>query len=102
MHGIYYDANDYKIFLINYLMYKVSKSLLESIMIAAKNSYPNEFAGLLGSSTETELVDDFIAVNSIQGSHQVLIKQHLLPNDFSIIGTVHSHPSNHSPSLFLL
>lgn len=77
-------------------MFKISRSLIDSIIIAAKSSYPNEFAALLGSTTENKLVDEFIAINSIKGATSVLIKQHLIPANLSIAGTVHSHPSSHA------
>ena len=65
------------------------------IFECAKSSYPNQFGGFLKSDetriyriSELELLP-----GTISGGSQATFKLHMLPIDFSIVGTVHSHPS---------
>ena len=65
------------------------------IFESAKSSYPNEFGALLRvddkyKDTITELV---LLPGTISGDAHAIFRMHMLPIDFSIVGTVHSHPS---------
>lgn len=80
-------------------MFKISTKVVDAFLRGAINSFPNEFFALLGSSTQSNLIDEFIIVPSFANSKEVLIQMHLIPIDFSIIGTMHSHPTkNNMPS----
>ena len=75
--------------------WKIKKSTLEFILESAKSSFPNEFGGFLRvdldrKDTITELV---ILPGTISGNSHAIFKFYMLPIDFSIVGTVHSHPS---------
>ncbi len=75
--------------------WKIKKKCLDLIFECAKSSYPNEFGGLLRidsikKDTITELV---MLPGTISGDAHAIFKLHMLPIDFSIVGTVHSHPS---------
>ena len=75
--------------------WKIKEKCLDLILECAKSNYPNEFGGLLSidmntKDTITELV---ILPGTIMGESHALFKLHLKPVDFSIVGTVHSHPS---------
>ena len=77
------------------LQWKIKRECLDLILECAKDSYPNEFGGLLrvdtkGKDTVIELV---ILPGTISGDSHAIFKLHMLPIDFSIVGTVHSHPS---------
>jgi proteasome lid subunit RPN8/RPN11 len=80
----------------------IDHELLQTIFEGAKHLYPRETILLLRGKkkknviTISELVVPPLA-NYGQGFAQ--IRLHMLPMDFSIVGTAHSHPSgNFSPS----
>jgi proteasome lid subunit RPN8/RPN11 len=75
--------------------WNITTQCLSLICESAKSIYPNEFAGLLRvddikKHTITEVV---LLPGTISGSQHALYKMHMKPVDFSIVGTVHSHPS---------
>jgi len=80
----------------------MSEELLDSIFEGAKRLYPKETILLLRGKK----VKDTIRVNDLvipplatYGHGFANYPLHLLPMDFSLIGTVHSHPSgNKTPS----
>jgi proteasome lid subunit RPN8/RPN11 len=81
--------------------WQIQQSVLELIFECAKSSYPNEFGGFLKVDEKnpyaiTELV---LIPGTISGDAHAIFKMHMLPIDFTIKGTVHSHPSvNYTPS----
>lgn len=80
-------------------MWQIKKNVLDSIQLASRNIYPNEFISLLSGSKEKELIDSLIILPSTFGKNFSTIRLDLLPFDESFIGSVHSHPSrNNSPS----
>ena len=64
----------------------------------AKSSYPNESAGLLKVDKEIphKLQELILLPSTLSGDAHAIFKLHMLPIDYSIIGTVHSHPSNNA------
>ena len=77
---------------------RIHKSVIEMIMAAAKDSHPNEFACVLrgekGIITEVLLVP-----GTVTGNRSALLRLHMMPIDFTIVGSAHSHPSpNFHPS----
>ena len=75
--------------------WKITNKCLNLILEASKSSYPNEFGGLLRvdnnlKDTITEIV---ILPGTVSGDSHAIFQLHMLPIDFSIVGTVHSHPS---------
>ncbi|MDX1814207.1 MAG: Mov34/MPN/PAD-1 family protein [Candidatus Bathyarchaeia archaeon] len=84
------------------LTVSISTELLESILEGAKRLYPKETFMLLrgkkskGNIRVSELVVPPLAV---YGYGFANLPFHMLPMDFSVVGTVHSHPSgNINPS----
>jgi len=77
--------------------WKITKKCLNLIFESSKSTYPNEFGGLL--RVDTELKDTIIEVillpGTVSGDSHAIFKLHMLPIDFSIVGTVHSHPSQY-------
>lgn len=61
-------------------------------MAAAKDSHPREFAcvlrGIDGAIAEIVLVP-----GTVMGDRHALLRLHMLPIDFTIVGSAHSHPS---------
>jgi proteasome lid subunit RPN8/RPN11 len=75
--------------------WKIKKKCLDLIFECAKSSYPNEFGGLLRVDLEKKytIIELVILPGTISGDAHAIFKLYMLPIDFSIVGTVHSHPS---------
>lgn len=73
----------------------ITQQCLELICESAKSVFPNEFAGLLRVDEEKKhVVTEVVLIpGTISGSQHALYRLHMKPVDFSIVGTVHSHPS---------
>jgi len=69
----------------------IKRNVLETIIEASKNTFPKEFFALLGS-TDKRVIDEVVVVPAVYGYGHTLIKTGLLPLDFNIVGSVHSHP----------
>lgn len=86
---------------IHTINWKITQRCLNLIFEASKSTYPNEFGGLLRIDEERKDVIDEIVIlpGTISGESHAIFRMHMMPIDFSIIGTVHSHPSfNNKPS----
>ena len=83
------------------IQWKIKRRCLDLIIESSKSVYPNEFGGLLSigekeKDTITELV---LLPGTVQGEAHAIFKLYMMPVDFRIVGTVHSHPSpNPNPS----
>jgi proteasome lid subunit RPN8/RPN11 len=81
----------------------ISKFLLEAILGNAKMLYPKETILLLRGKRKKNLIEIselIVPPLATYGQGFATILTHMLPIDFSIVGTVHSHPSgNLKPSL---
>ncbi|MBS7620208.1 Mov34/MPN/PAD-1 family protein [Candidatus Bathyarchaeota archaeon] len=74
----------------------ISQRLMEAIQENAKLLYPRETILLLRGETrgnEIKITDLLIPPQATYGRGFTSFPPHMLPIDFSIIGTVHSHPS---------
>jgi proteasome lid subunit RPN8/RPN11 len=84
------------------LTVSVSLELLDSIFEGARRLYPKEvFLLLRGQKTKDiiRITDLVVPPLAVYGYGFANLPFHMLPMDFSIVGTVHSHPSgNTSPS----
>lgn len=77
------------------IQWKIKKKCLNIILESAKSIYPKEFGGLLraDANVKNTIIEVILLPGTISGGSQAIFKLHMLPIDFSIIGTVHSHPS---------
>jgi len=75
--------------------WKIKKDCLDLIFECAKSNYPNEFGGLLRVDEELKdmIIEVIILPGTISGDSHAIFQMHMRPIDFSIVGTVHSHPS---------
>jgi len=75
--------------------WSITHQCLSLICESAKSVYPNEFAGLLRVDEERKhVISEIVLIpGTISGNHHALYRMHMKPVDFSIVGTVHSHPS---------
>ena len=71
---------------------RVHSSVIEMIMAAAKDSHPYEFACLLRG--ERGMISEVILVpGTVSSNRSALLRLHMMPIDFTIVGSAHSHPS---------
>ncbi|MEM2969061.1 MAG: Mov34/MPN/PAD-1 family protein [Candidatus Bathyarchaeia archaeon] len=86
----------------NTVAISMSLELLEAIFESARRLYPRETILLLrGKKRKDVIIVDELVVPPLAtyGAGFANIPLHMLPMDFSIVGTVHSHPSgNLEPS----
>jgi len=84
------------------MLISVSDELLQTILEGGRRLYPREMVLLLrGQKRKSELRISEVLVPPLatHGSNFADVRLHMLPMDFSIVGTVHSHPSgNLNPS----
>jgi proteasome lid subunit RPN8/RPN11 len=80
----------------NNLTVSISAELLDSIFEGAKRLYPKEtFLLLRGKKRKSEIrvTDLVVPPLAVYGYGFANLPFHMLPVDFSVVGTVHSHPS---------
>ena len=84
------------------LTVSIPHDLLDAILAGAKQLYPRESFLLLRGKKNKNAInihDLVVAPLSVHGRGFASYPTHMIPMDFSIIGTVHSHPSgNNQPS----
>jgi len=69
------------------------------VMAASRDTYPNEFAAALRVNRRGIITELIMVPGTISGGRKALMHLYNLPIDFSIVGSVHSHPSgNYHPS----
>ncbi len=71
---------------------KITGYLLDMMMESSKDAHPREFAAMLRAKDDT-IVELILVPGTISGDSHAILQMHMLPLDFSIVGTVHSHPS---------
>jgi proteasome lid subunit RPN8/RPN11 len=75
--------------------WKIKRKCLDLILESAKSTFPNEFAAFLRVDKEKKdtIIELIILPGTISGDSHAIFRLHMLPIDFSIVGTIHSHPS---------
>ena len=69
----------------------IDRSLMEMVNQAARDSLPNEFMAMLRA--EEGVVSELLLVpGTLQGKDSALVMLHMLPIDYTVVGTIHSHP----------
>ncbi len=81
-------------------MVRIKQGTLEAVLLAAKNTYPNEFLALLSSKKKgSKVIDEYVLLPSTYGSTFSSIRLDLMPYTGKGLGSIHSHPSpNPRPS----
>ena len=73
--------------------------VIEAFLEASRNTFPDEFLGLLAGNHKKRIVEELVVVPAVYGEAFSSIRWHLVPFDKTIMGTCHSHPSrSNSPS----
>jgi proteasome lid subunit RPN8/RPN11 len=79
-------------------MWSIRRRLLRMVMEASKDIYPKEFGALL-KAEHNVIYEIAILPGTINGDSHTIMWMGNKPIDFSIVGSVHSHPSgNMRPS----
>ena len=71
----------------------IRKRTLKMILEAGNSSYPNEFGAILRAE-EGVINQLWLLPGTESGESAALFRLHMLPVDFSVVGTVHTHPSD--------
>jgi proteasome lid subunit RPN8/RPN11 len=70
----------------------IKKRTLRMIMAASKSQYPEEFGAMLRA--EGAVINELMLLpGTVSGERHAIFQFHNLPIDFTVVGTVHSHPS---------
>ncbi len=75
--------------------WKIKNNCLDLIIESAKSVYPKEFGALLRvDDIQKSIITEIILLpGTVQGESHTIFKLHMMPIDFNIVGTIHSHPS---------
>lgn len=69
----------------------IDRGLMEMINEAARDSLPNEFVAMLRA--EDGIIQELLLLpGTLQGEDSATLMMHMMPIDYSVVGTVHSHP----------
>jgi len=79
-------------------VYAIRRKVLRMILGASADMFPKEFGAILRA--EDGVITEILLVpGTVSGNRHAIFQLHMLPTDFSVVGTVHSHPSgNYNPS----
>ena len=70
----------------------IARKTLRMILEASRDTHPLEFGAILRAEegTITELL---LVPGTLSGKRHAIFQLHMLPPDFAVVGTVHSHPN---------
>lgn len=75
--------------------WRITRRCLDLIFESSKSNYPQEFGALLRVDrlNKNTIVEVLLLPGTISGDSHAIFHLHMLPIDYSVVGTVHSHPS---------
>ena len=72
--------------------WKIDRECLQTILESSRAMHPREFAAFLRA--EGDVIREILLIpGMIHGDRHAIFNIAMLPVDYSIVGTVHSHPS---------
>ena len=76
--------------------WKITRKCLSLIFESSKSNYPQEFGALLRVDRvdKNTIIEVILLPGTISGDSHAIFHLHMLPVDYSVVGTVHSHPSS--------
>jgi proteasome lid subunit RPN8/RPN11 len=76
--------------------WKITRKCLSLIFESSKSNYPQEFGALLrvDRMDKNTIIEVILLPGTISGDSHAIFHLHMLPVDYSVVGTVHSHPSS--------
>lgn len=78
------------------VQWKITKDCLSLIIESSKSNYPQEFGALLRVDRVQKhtIIEVVLLPGTISGNAHAIFRLYMLPVDYSVVGTVHSHPSS--------
>lgn len=70
----------------------IGRKTLRMILEASRDTHPNEFGAILRAEEGT-IRELLLVPGTISGKRHAIFQLHMLPPDFAVVGTVHSHPN---------
>ena len=70
----------------------IARKTLRMILEASRDTHPLEFGAILRAEEET-ITELLLVPGTLSGKRHAIFQLHMLPPDFAVVGTVHSHPS---------
>jgi len=70
----------------------IKAKVLQLILEASRETYPNEFSAALRAE-DGIIVEVVMLPGTLQGEAAAILQLHMLPANYGAVGTVHSHPS---------
>lgn len=70
----------------------IARKTLRMILEASRDIYPREFGAILRAE-EGVITELLLIPGTVSGNRHAIFHTYMLPADFSVVGTVHSHPS---------
>ncbi len=71
----------------------ITRQCLDSALACGRSAYPNEFGGVLRADTPGIITDVLLLPGTTAGRRHANFQLYMMPIDFGVSGTVHSHPS---------
>ncbi len=77
------------------IKWRITNKCLDLIFESSKSNYPQEFGALLRVDrvNKKTIIEVVLLPGTISGDSHAIFHLHMLPVDYSVVGTVHSHPS---------
>src|SRR6266700_2518709 len=77
----------------------ITRKTLRMILEASRDIYPREFGAILRA--EQGVITELLLIpGTVSGNRHAIFQIHMIPTDFAVVGTVHSHPSGvYEPSV---
>ena len=70
----------------------ITRKTLRMILEASRDIYPREFGAILRA--EQGVITELLLIpGTVSGNRHAIFRIHMIPTDFAVVGTVHSHPS---------
>ncbi|HEY7589339.1 MAG TPA: Mov34/MPN/PAD-1 family protein [Thermoplasmata archaeon] len=70
----------------------IARKTLRMILEASRDIYPREFGAFLRA--EEGVITELVMIpGTVSGRRHAIFQTYMLPSGYSIVGTVHSHPS---------
>ena len=70
----------------------ITRKTLRMILEASRDIYPREFGAILRAE-EGVITELLLIPGTVSGNRHAIFQIHMIPTDFAVVGTVHSHPS---------
>jgi proteasome lid subunit RPN8/RPN11 len=74
-------------------IFAIERKALRMINEAAIETFPNEFLAAL-KAEEGVIIELVVLPGTVQGDSHSIMQTHMLPIDYSVMGSVHSHPGH--------